>query len=196
MTPVRADEGKLEAVAVESGETLRFGRVRRTVWLALAAAVLLAALLPMLSLWRSSTVALAARGCVWPASPSVGQTANLYIVLDNSTDRAAAGGPWSHVSAQWDMMNMAMGAQQREVSGARDDAEHFAVPLQLDMAGRWWIKVTLQTPGRPSWSDVLHVDVQPLSAQVQATDEVTPLVQQTTAPDEPCGPSGGGGHTT
>ena len=164
--------------------------VRRTVWLLLAGAVLLATLFPTLSLWRASSSALAVRGCLWPAQPTAGEQVRLYIVLDDMTDRAAVDGPWSHVAATWDMADMHMGARKVEMAGSHGGSGHFALPLRLDMAGSWWVEASLQAPGRPHWHAVYHFDVRsrPLAATGPSP---VPAADHGASPD-PCGPGGGG----
>ncbi len=163
-------------------------RVRRAVWLLLAGAILLAALCPAFSLWRAASSALAVRGCLWPAQPEAGQQARLYIVLDDMNDRAAVDGPWAHVAATWDMANMHMGARKVELTGSHDATGHFALPLNLDMAGSWWVQASLQAPGRPTWQAVYHFDV---LARPAASRGSTPAASPS-PPDDPCGPGGGG----
>jgi hypothetical protein len=49
------------------------------------------------------------------------------------------------------MPEMAMGTQQAILQGTAGGDGTFVIPLQLTMAGRWSVQVTLQTPGRPIW---------------------------------------------
>jgi hypothetical protein len=165
-----------------------FMPVRRTVWLLLAGTVLLAALFPTLSLWRASSSALAVRGCLWPAQPAAGEQVQLYIVLDDMTDRAAVDGPWSRAAATWDMADMHMGARKVEMTGSHGGSGHFALPLRLDMAGSWWVEASLQAPGRPQWHATYHFDV--LSRPLASTSPV-PMADHDASAD-PCGPGGGG----
>lgn len=164
-----------------------FPRVRRAVWLLLAGTVLLAALFPVMGLWRAASSALVVRGCLWPAQPAAGQQARLYIVLDDMSDRAAVDGPWSRLAATWDMADMHMGERKVEMTGSHGGSGHFALPLRLDMAGSWWVEASLQAPGRPQWHAVYRFDVLPPPAATTG-----PPVANPDASGDPCGPGGGG----
>lgn len=135
------------------------GRVRRAVWIALAVALLCALGLPALTLWHASSAALAARACVWPAAPRLGQPAHLVVTLPQDADRGAVGGPGGALVADWDMVTMSMGARQTTVPGATARDGVFDLPVQLDMAGPWRFNVALRAPGRPEWRATLDVDV-------------------------------------
>lgn len=174
----------------ESRSPQGFLRVRRDVWLLLAGALLLAALLPVVGLWHASSSELAVRGCLWPAQPRVGEQTQLYIVLDNMNDRAAVDGPWSHVAATWDMADMRMGERTVQMSGEHSGSGRFALPLRLDMAGRWLVHASLEAPGRPMWQATYHIDV-----DSSPVTNVSPRPTSVAAHDpsvDPCGPGGGG----
>lgn len=174
----------------ESRSPQSFLRVRRAVWLLLAGAVLLAALFPVMSLWRASSSALAVRGCLWPAQPRVGEQTRLYIVLDDMSDRAAVDGPWSHVAVTWDMADMRMGERTVQMSGEHGGSGRFALPLRLDMAGTWLAHASLQAPGRPMWRATYHFDVA-TTPVASASPSLTPAAAHDPSVD-PCRPGGGG----
>ena len=145
-------------------EVVYSGRVRRKVWVGLAASMMLALLLPLLILWHTTTVPLRAQACVWPALPRAGANAYLVVALADAADRTAVAGPWAQVRVQRDMTTMAMNEQPTVAQGSsqgNDNAASFAIPLRLEMAGLWRIEVTLQTPGRPAWDSVVQVSVLP-----------------------------------
>jgi hypothetical protein len=173
-----------EVTAVDAQEMRPWPmRVRRTVWLLLASALLLAGLVPAVSFWHASASELAARGCLWPTAPTAGQQARLYIVLDDTTDRAAVEGPWSRIVARWDMSGMHMGPRKVEMTGSHGGSGYFALPLHLDMAGPWWVEASLQAPGRPTWHATYHFDVLP-----QPGSFASQAPPATPAPSEnPCG---------
>jgi len=117
--------------------------------------------LPITTTLHQGTTTLQAQVSVWPAHPRADQRAHLIISLVQATDRAAAGGPWAQLVATWDMATMEMGIQRAAVQGREDDNGIFTVPLQLNMAGSWWIHATLQTPGRPAWHGAIEIMVAP-----------------------------------
>ncbi len=125
--------------------------VRKTIWLIFCAALVLALALPLATLVHQRWVTLQAHATVWPAQPQVGATTHLIVSFADTTDQAAVGGPWAQLVATWTMPAMEMGAHQARVQGAQNGNGTFVVPLQLDMAGRWSVQVSLQTPGRPPW---------------------------------------------
>ena len=55
-----------------------------------------------------------------------------------------------------------------DVHGHAKDTLAFAIPLTFEMAGTWWIHVSVQTPGRPPWQTQLQTTV--LEAGVLARD--------------------------
>ncbi len=142
----------------------RLGGVRRSVWALLIAAVVLALLVPGMTLWRAAHAALDARACVWPAVPTVGQPAELHVTLPEATDRADVGGPWGKIVAAWDMPTMRMQEQREAMSGDSTHSGAYVLPLTLQMAGPWRIRVALHTPGRPDWSASLALEVRNATA--------------------------------
>jgi hypothetical protein len=149
--------------------TRRLGQVRRVYWVVLAGALLVALAVPGARLWRAASSALTAQACVWPSSPHAGGTAQLIVSVPEPTDRAAVQGPWAHVVAEWDMVTMTMGTQVLTVPGSSHSAGTFAVPLHLTMAGPWWARITLQTPGRPVWHAQVRFTVLPAAGSSPAS---------------------------
>ena len=138
---------------------LSFGRVRRIYWVTLTAALFVSLLLPTMALWHAANASLHVQACLWPAVPHRGQPAQLLVTPLNATDRTALQGPWAHAVVDWNMADMAMATHPVDVQGDADTRSAFSIPLTLDMAGTWWIRVTLHTPGRPFWQTQLHVTV-------------------------------------
>jgi len=165
--------------------TLRFGRVRGGFWAVLVGALLVAISLPAVNLRHAAVSPIKARACIWPTSPRVGAPAQLVVVLADATDRAAVQGPWARVAVKWDMTTMSMGIRPLVVPGPPrllDDAGVFTIPLRVDMAGPWWVRVTLRTPGRPVWQSALQFTVlSPLPGTGQ------PAAQRPAALLESCG---------
>jgi hypothetical protein len=148
----------------------RFARVRPVFWALLSASVLLTLLVPALVLWRASAMPLAARACLWPAVPHYESPAYVVVTLANPRDRTAMHGPWAQLMVNWDMTTMPMGTRSQVVNGAShngavpsgaNDTHRYAIPLQLTMVGPWWARISLQTPGRPTWSSLLRFTVGP-----------------------------------
>jgi YtkA-like len=135
--------------------------VRKAVWLIFCASLVLALAVPFATITHAKWLTLQARATVWPAHPQVGSAAHLIVSLADTTDQAAVGGPWAELTALWTMPEMAMGSQQATMQGAANGNGTFVVPLQLTMAGRWSVAVTLQTPGRPTWHGRLIITVSP-----------------------------------
>lgn len=164
MHPMRAE---LMPQAVYSG------RVRRQVWVVLAVTMLLALLLPLLTLWHATTVPLRARACVWPAVPRAGTSAYVVVSMTDPSDRTAVAGPWAQVRVNWEMTTMVMDLRPTVTygssQGANDDVS-FAIPFQVAMSGPWRIEVTLRTPGRPDWQSVVQVTALPLPIATATPD--------------------------
>ena len=142
--------------------------VRGLFWALLAAAVLLALAAPALNLWQQARTDLIARAAIWPASPRVGQPAQLLITVASAADRDALHGPWARLEASGDMVTHTMGVQRISLSDLAARAARAAtvrVPLTLTMAGMWSVQVVLTTPGRPPWRETLRFSVaHPLAA--------------------------------
>jgi hypothetical protein len=151
----------------------RFAHVRRTFWALLGGAVLLALLAPGVILWHAASTRLQAQTCLWPPSPRAGEPERLFVVLYDTSDRAAMQGPWAQVVVTWDMVSMPMGTHPLAVPGQRGNAGVFSVPLRLDMGGQWWAHIVLQTPGRPVWEASLQFMVLP--AGPSGSDAATQL---------------------
>ena len=143
--------------------------VRKTIWLILCGALVLALALPVATVLHQRWLTLQAHATVWPAQPQVGGAAHLIVSLTDANDQAAVGGPWSQLVATWTMPAMEMGAHHIEVQGTQNGDGTFVVPLLLDMAGRWSVQVSLQTPGRPTWNGTLDVLVSPGRATPSVT---------------------------
>jgi hypothetical protein len=141
------------------GTRLSFDRVRRIYWIVLTAALLASLLLPTVALWRAANASLQVQACLWPPVPHRGQTAQLLVTPLNTTDRTALQGPWVHAVVTWNMVDMQMATHPIDVHGHGDHSSVFSIPLTLDMAGHWWIHVTLHTPGRPAWQTQLRFTV-------------------------------------
>jgi hypothetical protein len=153
----------LAMISDHTDERLHFGGVRRSVWALLIAAVLLAVLAPTVTIWRAAHAAIAASAYVWPAAPTVGHPAELCVVISDATDRAAVHGPWGQIVAAWDMPTMRMQEQRQTQPGDSTTGGTYAIPLALEMAGPWQVRVTLHTPGRPDWQTALSVSVRDAS---------------------------------
>lgn len=139
----------------------RTASARKAVWLIFIGALVVAMALPIATTLHQGSTTLQAEVSVWPAHPRADQRAHLIISLVQTTDRAAAGGPWAQLVATWDMATMKMGTQRVAVQGREDDNGIFTVPLQLTMAGSWWIHAILETPGRPAWHGAIEIMVAP-----------------------------------
>jgi YtkA-like len=139
--------------------------VRKTIWLMFAASLVLALAVPVVTVAHEQWLTLQARASVWPDHPQVGSTAHLIVSLADTRDQAAVGGPWAELVAAWSMPEMAMGTERATLQGAANGDGSFEVPLQLTMAGRWSIQVTLQTPGRPTWHGSVTIIVSPGNAE-------------------------------
>jgi len=161
----------------------RFGHVRRIVWSFLMVSLLVALALPLLTLWHASVSPLTALVCLWPPTPQVSETVRLVVSVPNAADRDAVAGPWAHLHVAWDMVAMPMNTRPLELAGTAGQAGTFAVLLQVDMPGSWWVDLTLQTPGRPDWHSRVHFTVASLegASQTRPTppmrDSVTPCGQ-------------------
>jgi hypothetical protein len=157
-----------------------FGRVRRIYWLVLTATLLVALLLPAVALWHSASSTLQVRACLWPDVPRLGQPAQLLVTPLNATDRTALQGPWAHAVVNRDMLDMPMVTHPVDVHGHAKDTLAFSIPLTFEMAGKWWIHVSVQTPGRPPWQTQLQTTV--LEAGALARDaNATPAGSSATA---------------
>ncbi|WIG60429.1 MAG: hypothetical protein OJF49_003177 [Ktedonobacterales bacterium] len=157
-------------------------RVRRTVWGVLALAVLLALALPVATVWHAASRPLQVHAYLWPSTPHAGQTPQVIIVLTDDADRTATDGPWAEVAAIWDMATMTMGTRSATLPGNAHQAGAFALPLHVDMAGHWWVRVSVSTPGRPMWQTSLQFTVLPaLSATSAATLAHPPLERSATS---------------
>jgi hypothetical protein len=152
----------------DSRETRLLTSARGLYLALLAAAVLVAVAVPALNLWQQGRTDLIARAAIWPASPQVGQPAQLLITVANDADRDALHGPWARLDARWDMVTMTMGARRislTDLAARTARAATVRVPLTLPMAGEWSIQVVLTTPGRPPWHETLRFTVaHPLAA--------------------------------
>jgi hypothetical protein len=146
----------------------RSARVRPLVWMLLVAVLAVAITVPAVSLRHAASTALAAHAYIWPLAPQAGESAQLVVVLTDPADRAAIQGPWAQLAAKWDMVTMRMGTHQLAAPGPPTHADALAMPLRLDMAGLWWVQVTLRTPGRPVWHTRLQVNVAPPAAVASA----------------------------
>jgi hypothetical protein len=138
---------------------LSFGRVHRIYWLVLTATLLVALLLPTVTLWHAASATLQVRACLWPAVPRLGQPTQLLVTPLNASDRTALQGPWAHAVVNRDMLDMPMETQPVDVHGHAKDTLAFSIPLTFEMAGKWWIHVSVQTPGRPPWQTQLQTTV-------------------------------------
>jgi hypothetical protein len=139
----------------------RFVRVRPIVWVVLAAALLLALAAPVATLWHASTLPLRAQVSLWPRAPHAGEAARIVVTVADTADRTATEGPWARIGAEWDMVQMTMGLRQTVVPGTAPSQGTFTVPLCVDMAGLWWVHVSVSTPGRPVWQTRLRFSVLP-----------------------------------
>jgi len=153
------------------------GGVRRSIWLLLAASLLLSLAVPAWRLWHDASSRLVAQVSLVPAAPHVGQPVQLVVTLPDAGDRAAVHGPWAKLAASWDMVTMSMGARRAALAGpspSSTSARVFAVPLALDMAGLWVAQVSLTTPGRPPWQTSLRFSVLPATASVASVPRALP----------------------
>ena len=155
----------------------RLGQVRRRIWLLLAIALLVTLALPLLTLWRAASSPLQARVCLWPPLPQAKEPIQVVVILPDATDQDAVAGSWAHLQVAWDMATMPMGIHPIIVGGDQSHAGAFSIPLHMDMAGPWWVDLTLQTPGRPNWHSHFQLMVAPPEAgatrlQTQPSSEV------------------------
>jgi hypothetical protein len=160
-------------ISDHADDSLRFGGVRRSVWALLIAAVVLALLVPTVTIWRAAHATIAASAFVWPAAPTVGHPAELCVVVSDATDRAAVHGPWGQIVAAWDMPTMRMQQQRQAKPGDSASSGSYAIPLTLEMAGSWRVQVALQTPGRPEWQTSLAVVVRDASPPLAPSPTAT-----------------------
>jgi hypothetical protein len=161
-------------------------RVRPAFWMLLIASVLSTLLAPAFVLWRASALPLAARACLWPSVPRDGSPAFVLVTLTNPRDRSAVHGPWAQLVVNWDMTTMPMGTRAVVMHGPStesaaptqaDASRVFVIPLRLSMSGPWWARVSLQTPGRPTWVSELRFMVGPQGSASAG---------QSTLPRAPC----------
>jgi hypothetical protein len=139
-------------------------RVRPAIWLLMCGSIILTLLAPTVVLWRDSALPLAARACLWPAVPRFGAPAYVVVTFSNDRDRTAVNGPWAQLVIHWDMATMPMRTRQVVLHGPSSQSspaqathtDAFVVPLQPTMVGAWWARISLQTPGRPTWSSELR----------------------------------------
>ncbi len=148
----------------------RFGHVRRFCWVVLGSSVVLALLVPALTLWHTASQGLRAQLCVWPVEASVGAPVYVLVVPTDAQDRAALAGPWAHATLTSDMVGMHMDTRPVLASGRPGGASAFSVPVRMDMAGEWQIHVTVQTPGRPDWNTSLRLVVSAGTGAATAAD--------------------------
>ena len=139
----------------------RLGQVRRRIWLLLAVALLVALALPLLTLWRAASSPLRAEVCVWPPVPQAREPLQVVVSLPNVADQDAVAGSWAHLQVAWDMTTMPMRTNPITLAGDQSHAGAFSIPLHMDMAGSWWVDLTLQTPGRPDWHSHFQVMIAP-----------------------------------
>jgi hypothetical protein len=151
----------MQVASASTGAAPRFAHVRPIVWVALATALLLALAAPIATLWHASTLPLQARVTLWPSAPHAGEAARIVVTVTDTADRTATAGPWARLSAEWDMVQMTMGMRQTVAPGAAPSQGTFTVPLCVDMAGLWWVHLTVSTPGRPVWQTRLRFSVLP-----------------------------------
>lgn len=137
----------------------RFGHVRWIVWLFLGGSLLVALSMPLLTLWHAAHSPLTAQVCLWPPSPQTREAVRLVVSVPNATDRDAVAGPWAHLHVAWNMVTMPMDTHPIDLDGTAGQEGTFSVPLQMDMAGPWWVELKLQTPGRPAWQTQVQFTV-------------------------------------
>jgi hypothetical protein len=175
------DPNASRSISISGGQPRRqipqsnqIGGVRRSIWLLLAGSLLLSLAVPAWRLWHDASSRLVAQVSLMPAAPQVGQPAQLVVTLPDEGDRVAVHGPWATLAASWDMVTMSMGARRAALAGpslASTSAPAFKVPLALDMAGLWVARVSLTTPGRPSWQTSLRFSVLPATASAAAVPQ-------------------------
>jgi hypothetical protein len=125
--------------------------VRSAFWAFLVGAVLLSLVIPAQHVWQAASSALQLRTCVWPTNPQVGQTVRLFVVPRTEDDHRAVAGPWTTFVVTRGMTEMAMDTPPVVRGGQVTDRAALALPLRMDMAGIWWIHLTVQARGRPTW---------------------------------------------
>jgi hypothetical protein len=152
--------------------TPRLWRVRRVFWLLLAGSMLVTLVPPAFVLWRASVQPLAARACLWPPAPQTLAPIYVYVSLSNPADRTDVHGPWAQLVVHWDMATMSMGTHTVTLHGpsagtaaanASGGADMFVIALRPTMIGPWWARLSLQTPGRPTWTSEIRFMVGPPS---------------------------------
>jgi hypothetical protein len=149
---------------------LALGGVRKGFWALLAAAVLLAVLVPTSILWRASSSELHLRACLWPAVASVGQTVHIFVVPLTEADRQAVAGPWAEFQITRDMIGMPMDTPALARAGRATTSQAFALPFALEMPGHWTVFVSVRTPARPFWQMRVPVTVMPPPSAGTAAD--------------------------
>jgi hypothetical protein len=149
-------------------------RVRGVFWALLVGAVLLALAVPAQSAWRTSLSTLRLRTCIWPTSPQVGQMARLFVVPRSDDDRLAIAGPWTTFVVTRDMQAMPMDARPLVLNGRVTDQSALTVPLRLEMAGTWWIRLAVYARGRPTWQTDFPLTALPAGAVVPSGPQVPP----------------------
>lgn len=159
----------------------RFGQVRPGIWVLLIGTLVVALALPLFSLWHAAFSPLQAEVCLWPPTPQAHASTQMVVTLPDAADRDAVAGSWAHLQVAWDMETMPMGLHPLLLSGNASHAGSFSIPLRLDMAGPWWVDLTLQTPGRPDWHAHFQFTVAPPGVTAQ-----TMLVQPGGNTPAPC----------
>jgi hypothetical protein len=141
-----------------------FGQVRGVFWGLLIVSLVLAMAGPTAVLLRAASTTLEVRACLWPPNPRAESIAFVVVAALDTTDRTALHGPWAQIGADWDMMAMSMGRQHTAIPGPSGSNGVFSVPLLLSMAGSWWARISVRTPGRPTWQAQLEFSVLPAAA--------------------------------
>jgi hypothetical protein len=142
-----------------------FGRVRGAFWALLIVSLVMAMAYPTITLLHAASTSLAVHACISPPAPRAQSTAHVLIKVLNTTDRTALYNPSAQIAADWDMATMSMGRQHVALPGPSSGKGLVAVPLALSMAGLWWVHVSVNTPGRPSWQAQLAFSVLPAVVQ-------------------------------
>ena len=161
-----------------------FGQVRPAIWLLLIGTLGVALALPVFSLWNAASSPLTAEVCLRPPPSQARETAQMVVSLPDAADRDAVAGSWAHLRVAWGMETMPMGIRPLTLSGDASHAGMFSIPLRVDMAGPWWVDLTLQTPGRPVWHAHFQLTVAPPGGAAP-----TLLVQPGQGAPAPCGPN-------
>src|SRR5262245_58442476 len=152
-------------------------RVRPVFWALLAGVLLFSLAVPVQHVWQAASSELHLRACVWPASPRVGETTRLFVVPRSDDDHRAIAGPWTTFVVTRGMERMAMDTQPVVRDGQVTDRPALALPIGLEMAGKWWIWLVVHPRGRPTWQTRVPLTVLPEAASSPTGPQAPPTAE-------------------